>query len=128
MKEMNDGKAMPSRIGSIGVAGMACEHQVCPLGIDQPHPMLSWKIEDGSSRSEVRDPRSEVRGQKQTAYQILVARSEKLLKKDKGDLWDSGMVKSDCSVGVQYVGAPLASGVTPVILWLYCTPETVSTI
>jgi alpha-L-rhamnosidase len=49
------------------------------------------------------------RGLKQTAYQILVASSEELLKQDKGDLWDSGKVMSDQSVNVEYAGKSLTS-------------------
>ena len=45
----------------------------------------------------------------QTAYQVLVASSEELLKKDKGDLWDSGKVESDQSIQVEYAGKPLES-------------------
>ena len=46
---------------------------------------------------------------KQTAYQVLVASSEKLLKEGKADLWDSGKVASSRSFDVRYGGPPLAS-------------------
>ena len=52
---------------------------------------------------------SGVRGQRQTAYQVLVATSEAALRKDQGDLWDSGKVGSDQSLHVVYAGEPLAS-------------------
>ena len=35
--------------------------------------------------------------------------SAELLKKDKGDLWDSGKVESDQSIHVEYSGKPLES-------------------
>ena len=73
-----------------------------PQGIDAEKPRLSWVIED-------RGRRTKDRGQKQTAYQVLVASSEALLKKDKGDLWDSGKVASDQSIQVEYAGKPLES-------------------
>ncbi len=39
-----------------------CEYLESPLGIDEPHPRLTWRVE------------SPERGQKQTAYRILAAR------------------------------------------------------
>jgi len=38
-----------------------------------------------------------------------VASSEELLRKDQGDLWDSGKVVSDQSIHVEYAGKPLTS-------------------
>ena len=46
---------------SADVTGLRCEYRDNPLGIDAAKPRLSWKIEAG-------DQRSEVRGQRQTAY------------------------------------------------------------
>ncbi len=40
----------------------------------------------------------------QTAYQIIVASSEKILQKNEGDVWDSGKVISNESVAVSYMG------------------------
>jgi alpha-L-rhamnosidase len=85
-----------------GVVNLRCEYLTDPLGIDVEKPRLSWVIED-------RGRKTEVRGQKQTAYQVLVASSEKLLRKSKGDLWDSGKVASDQSIQVEYQGIPLES-------------------
>ncbi|MCX6878073.1 MAG: family 78 glycoside hydrolase catalytic domain [Verrucomicrobia bacterium] len=79
-----------------------CEYLVNPQGIDVTQPRLSWKIE-------VRGQRSEVRGQRQSAYQVLVASTLELLAKDQGDLWDSGKVASDQSIQVEYAGKQLAS-------------------
>ncbi|MGA2363622.1 MAG: family 78 glycoside hydrolase catalytic domain [Candidatus Aminicenantales bacterium] len=81
---------------------LRCEYRENPLGIDVVKPRLSWKIES-------RNQNTEDRGQKQTAYQILVASSEEPLKKDKGDLWDSGKVASDQSIQVEYQGKSLVS-------------------
>jgi len=50
------------------------------------------------------------RGQEQTAYRILVARSLRTLEAGRGDLWDSGKVESSQSVNVIYAGEKLASG------------------
>ena len=45
----------------------------------------------------------------QSAYQIIVASSEKLLRKNQGDLWDSGKISTESSVSVAYQGNPLKS-------------------
>jgi len=84
------------------LTSLRCEYLENPLGIDVAKPRLSWVIEEGKQKPESR-------GQKQTAYQVLVASSEKLLKTDKGDLWDSGKAASDQSIHIEYAGRPLAS-------------------
>ena len=78
-------------------AQLRCEYLQDPLGIDVTQPRLSWILT------------SDQRGQKQTAYQVLVASTPDLLAKDQGDLWDSGKVVSDQSIQVEYVGRPLES-------------------
>lgn len=84
-----------------------CEFREDPLGIDAEIPRLSWIIAERRSfalaavkgTSPNAGPGAEMpRGQKQTAYQVLVASSERLLAKDQGDLWDRGKVASDQSV------------------------------
>lgn len=82
------------------VTNLRCEYRENPLGIDVEKPRLSWVIDDLKSAS---------RGESQTAYQILVASSEALLKKDQGDLWDSAKVVSEQSVLVEYIGKTLES-------------------
>lgn len=76
---------------------LRCEYQSDPLGLDMKAPRLSWWLDDSRI------------GAKQTAYQVLVASTEALLKKDEGDLWDSGKVDSDVSIHVPYNGKPLQS-------------------
>ncbi|BDI31194.1 hypothetical protein CCAX7_32450 [Capsulimonas corticalis] len=77
---------------------LRCEYLVNPLGVDAQHPRLSWKLA------------SQTRGQRQTAYEILVARGAGALKANHGDLWDSGKVTSDDSSAIEYAGPALASG------------------
>lgn len=97
--------AMCSRVAqcyTAGLPGMAaqtlrCEYRTDPLGIDIVRPRLSWTVT------------SLQRGQKQTAYHILVASGRDLLDADKGDLWDTGKVESDQTLGVEYAGTPLRS-------------------
>jgi len=88
------------------VTNLRCEYLTDPLGIDATQPRLSWVIE------------SDRRGERQTAYQILVASSDELLKNDMGDLWDSGKVASDQSIHMEYVGKPLESRM--VCHWKVC--------
>lgn len=82
---------------NVSVKDLRCEYRVDPLGIDVTRPLLSWVVE--SSR----------RGQRQTAYRILVASDKKNLKQEKADLWDSGKVESDQSAHVVYKGKQLKS-------------------
>lgn len=76
---------------------LRCEFLRTPMGIEEDAPALSWTIAD------------ERRGVEQVAYRVLVASSEKLLAENRGDLWDSGVVKSDQSHLVEYAGKPLIS-------------------
>lgn len=82
---------------AVATKNLRCEYLTDPLGIDAASPRLSWVLT------------SNQRGEKQTAYQILVASSPKLLKNDQGDLWDSGKVASDENAQIVYGGKPLAS-------------------
>jgi alpha-L-rhamnosidase len=68
--------------------------------VDVREPRLSWVLEHAE------------RGQKQTAYEILVATRPELLAQDQGDQWASGRVASEESTQVVYAGKPLASGRT----------------
>ena len=85
---------------SVEVDDLRCEYLSNPLGIDVVRPRLSWKLQ-------ITD--TSVRGQRQTAYRILVASMSDLLDINSADLWDSGVVRSDQSVHVLYAGMPLAS-------------------
>ncbi len=82
---------------ALSVRALVCDGAADPKGIDTPSPRLSWKLD------------SETRGQKQTAYQILVASDRQHLDKDRGDLWDSGKVDSDETAFVPYAGLGLKS-------------------
>jgi alpha-L-rhamnosidase len=83
--------------GATRVEQLRCEYLDNPLGIDTPQPRLSWIIT------------SSERGMRQAAYQILVAGSEAALKKNQGELWDSGKVTSDDTAQIYYAGQPLVS-------------------
>ena len=73
------------------------------MGIDSPQPRLSWVLA------------SSERGQRQTAWQILVSSSPESLENDKGDVWDSGKVPSDQTAGIGCGGGTLLSSQTVVM-------------
>ena len=81
---------------------LRCEYRVNPLGIDAEKPRMSWVMTSGEGKPQAR-------GLRQTAYEVLVASSEKLLEQDQGDQWDSGKVLSNQSLQIEYGGKPLAS-------------------
>lgn len=89
--------SLAGQTGEFKPVALRCEYRVNPLGIDEAQPRLTWRMESAE------------RGQRQTAFQILVATSERLLRPGKADLWDSGKVASDQSVNVLYAGRSLAS-------------------
>lgn len=78
-------------------SGLRCEYLVNPLNIGDLSPRLSWIVESAQ------------RGQAQTGYQIQVATSADQLKRNLADLWDSGKIASDETIGVPYAGQPLCS-------------------
>ncbi len=78
--------------------GLRVDNLNNPLGIDDPAPSFSWHLRDAAP------------GAKQTAYEVEVASSPKLLDEDKADVWTSGRVASNRSLNVRYGGpAPTAS-------------------
>ncbi len=90
-------QAAPFPGPSVSVTEPRCEYAVNPLGIDIARPRLSWVMT------------SPHRGQRQTAFQILVASTEAGLNADQGDLWDTGKVASDQSIQLVYGGRALTS-------------------
>jgi len=81
----------------ISAIDLRCEYLARPMGVDTPQPRLSWTLW------------SRERGQRQTAYRILVASTPELLARDEADLWDSGKVDSDNTCHIPYAGKPLRS-------------------
>jgi len=81
----------------IAVSNLTVESAPQPLGLGETQPRLGWIAT------------SHERGQRQTAYRILVAGSPDLLAKDQGDVWDSGRVDSPESVAAPYSGPNLRS-------------------
>jgi len=90
-------KSSKSQNAGIKVTDLRCEYLVNPMGIDVIEPRLSWIL------------KSEQRSCMQSAYHVLVASSAETLERNRGDLWNSGKVKSDQTNQVVYKGKPLKS-------------------
>ncbi|MBC8005989.1 MAG: family 78 glycoside hydrolase catalytic domain, partial [Verrucomicrobia bacterium] len=88
------------QVASFTVSDLQCEYRNNPLGIDIPTPQLSWILKPANAA---------VRGLAQSAYQVLVASSQEQLKKDNGDLWNSGKMTSDETSRIIYRGQTLFS-------------------
>jgi alpha-L-rhamnosidase len=82
---------------AISATDLRCDYAINPLGVDSQNPRLFWKLKSGK------------RGQKQTAFRILVASSEKKLADGVGDLLDSGKVDSDDTIQILFPGGELKS-------------------
>ena len=80
---------------------LVCEYRTNPLGLDVVQPRLSWVVQSLDTQA---------RGQRQTAYQILVSDDPTELAAGRGSHWDSGKVASSQSVHVVYGGSALRSG------------------
>ncbi len=80
------------------VTNLKCEYLQNPLGLDMPHPRLSWQLA------------GEGRNRMQSAYQIMAASSKKMIEQDSADLWNTGKVDQDQSIHVKYDGKPLKTG------------------
>lgn len=75
------------------IRDLRCENEVNPRTVKSLHPKLSWTW--GAPAA----PRG---------YQILVASTEDKLKAGIGDLWDTGLVRTD-QKSAEYNGRPLTS-------------------
>ncbi|HRT88946.1 MAG TPA: glycoside hydrolase family 78 protein [Bacteroidales bacterium] len=77
----------------VTVYGLTCEHKTNPSGIDNPKPVLSWKIN------------SPGRNVMQSAWQIQVATDPSF--PASKTVWQSGKINSDESVYITYGGKEL---------------------
>ena len=76
---------------------LRCDYVVNPAGVDSPNPRLFWNFDTTAN------------DQKQSAFQVLVASSARLLAHDQGDIWDSGKVTSDETIQIPCPGDRLKS-------------------
>ena len=88
--------AMATGAQAAVVDNLRCEYATTPLGIDCPHPLLSWQM------------KSDERNAAQSAWQVMVASSKELLDADSPDLWDSGR-RTGRAVTTEYDGKALQS-------------------
>ena len=89
--------AIPIHAAGPVVRQLRCEYRSNPVGMDVREPRLSWVLQ------------SDRRGERQTAYRVLVADSLSALRRNLGTEWDSGKVSSDQTIHVVYAGKPLVS-------------------
>jgi alpha-L-rhamnosidase len=80
---------------NLSVQNMTVELRSNPLGLDVDHPRLSWQLA------------SNVNHVRQTAYQIIVAKTLRGLKSGQDMVWNTGKVESDRSVLIPYRGTDL---------------------
>ena len=91
---------------TIEIYDLRCENLENPLSIDNLSPHLSWKTKFNEN------------GDKQFAYQILVATDNALLNDQSADLWNTGKTVSPQSVMIPYAGKDL-SGLN-IVYWKVC--------
>jgi alpha-L-rhamnosidase len=76
---------------------LQCDSLTNPLGVDDPHPLFSWQLQDPAQSA------------KQTAYELQIATDPSLLAAEKPDVWKSGRIQSAQSLGIAYGGPALAA-------------------
>jgi alpha-L-rhamnosidase len=76
-------------------ARLQCDYLESPLGIDNPNPRLSWKLDDVRKSA------------KQTAYQVWVGTDSLQVVHERGNMWDSKKQSSDNTLQM-YAGQELA--------------------
>ncbi|MET0492652.1 MAG: family 78 glycoside hydrolase catalytic domain [Actinoplanes sp.] len=81
---------------TLAVGSLTVQHTDRPLGLDDAHPVLGWKVA------------AQHNGARQTAYRVVVASSADRARAGRADVWDSGKI-SDDAVGIPYAGPALAS-------------------
>lgn len=90
---------LSAQADAMKVKNLRCEYMDSAMCVDtRVAPRLSWVPESSGKR-----------GERQTAYQILVASSPERLTEKKADLWNSGKVSSAATAHVAYGGRQLAS-------------------
>lgn len=74
---------------------LKCDYIQNPMGIDNPSPRLSWRLQDKRQ------------GAKQTAYQILVGTDSLAVVNGQSNIWNSGENKSDKTL-ITFAGKQLS--------------------
>src|SRR6478736_1747741 len=71
-----------------GPIAVQVDNLTTPLGIDDPAPHFSWKLQDAAT------------GAAQTAYQLQLASTAEQLAANNADVWKSGVIKSNQSLNI----------------------------
>jgi alpha-L-rhamnosidase len=79
---------------AVRLTGLQSDHLENPIGIDNPAPRLSWKMEDCRQ------------GARQRAYRVLVGKDSIQVADGTADMWDTGKIISE-NILVTYAGKPL---------------------
>lgn len=79
---------------AVRLTGLQSDHLENPIGIDNPAPRLSWKMEDSRQ------------GARQRAYRVLVGKDSIQVAGGTADMWDTGKLISE-NILVTYAGKPL---------------------
>ncbi|GHV09218.1 hypothetical protein AGMMS50229_18970 [Campylobacterota bacterium] len=95
---VSQGFAQINRIGMVVPHDLRVEYLKTPAGIDEPNPRFSWKL------------KSNIPGDAQTAYRIVVASTEKHSAGLASPVWDTQKVTDSNSVNIEYAGEPLLPG------------------
>ncbi|MEC5146414.1 family 78 glycoside hydrolase catalytic domain [Chitinophaga sp. 212800010-3] len=82
-------------IAQLTLHHLRCGYQENPVGTDSTAPALSWQL--NSNGTNIR----------QNAYRIIVSDDPALLRKNRGNIWDSRKVATDQSIQVRYEGKAL---------------------
>jgi alpha-L-rhamnosidase len=72
----------------ISIENLKCEYLVDPIGIDSPAPRFVWQISGNET------------GTNQTACEIIVGSDSLEVAAGKGNLWESGTIKSGNSLAI----------------------------
>ena len=76
------------------MTGLQSDHLETPIGIDNPAPRLSWRMDDSR------------KGAKQTSYRVLVDKDSMKVINGKADIWDTGKINSGDML-ITYAGKQL---------------------
>lgn len=79
---------------AVRLTGLQSDHLENPIGIDNPAPRLSWKMEDDRQ------------GAKQRSYRVLVGKDSIQVAGGSADMWDTGKIISG-DILVTYAGKQL---------------------
>ena len=75
-----------------------CENRLNPTGVNWKDLRFSWEMS------------SEGRDEVQTAYQLVVATSKENLQEERYDIYNSGIIRTEQSIQVEYKGPELEAG------------------